>query len=295
MALTSIWIDILMSTLRLAVPILFAAYGGMLSERSGIANIALEANLLFAAFAGGAVTALSGNLWLGACAGLATSGLVGFLFASFCIWGRGDQIVVGTAFNLLAYGLIPVITKSLFDITGSTPSLPNELTFHKPWVFFVLAIAVLISYEFLFRRTRHGLRIQAAGENPAALATQGVSYRLVRLRAVVEGSIITGIGGVYLSLCQGSGYVREMSAGRGFIALAALIFGAWKPVPTFLACLFFAFADSVQMHLQGQRIGNFEVPNEFIQIIPYVATLLVLVFYARRISAPAAINRDLDI
>lgn len=288
-----IW-DILLSALRLSVPIVFAAYGGLLSERSGIANIALEANLLFAAFTGAAVTALVNNVYLGAVAGIGASAIMGGLFAAVCIWGRGDQIVVGTAFNLLAYGLIPVVTKALFDVTGSTPALSSEQTFHQPALFFAATIAVLFAYEFLLRRTRHGLRLQAAGENPGALVTLGVNYRRVRFRAVVEGAVITGIGGVYLSLCQGSGYIREMSAGRGFIALAALIFGGWKPAPTFFACLFFAVTDAVQIQLQGQRIGDVTVPNQFVQIIPYVATLFVLVFYSTRMRAPAAINRDLD-
>lgn len=288
-----IW-DILLSALRLSVPIVFAAYGGLLSERSGIANIALEANLLFSAFAGAAVTALVNNVYLGAAAGVGASMVVGFIFAAVCIWGRGDQIVVGTAFNLLAYGLIPVITKALFNITGSTPALSAEQTFHQPLAFFALTFVVLGAYEFLFRRTRHGLRVQAAGENPAALITQGVNHKWVRLRAVTEGSVITGLGGVYLSLCQGSGYIREMAAGRGFIALAALIFGGWRPLPTFLACMFFAVTDAIQIQLQGQKIGEVAVPNQFVQIIPYVATLFVLVFYARRMRAPAAINRDID-
>jgi ABC-type uncharacterized transport system permease subunit len=207
------------------------------------------------------------------------------------IWGRGDQIVVGTAFNLLAAGLIPVITKAAFDNTGSTPALPAELTFHNIWGFFILGILLLGIYEFLFRSTRHGLRITAAGENPMALETQGVNFKLVRLRAVVEGSLIAGIGGVYLSLCQGSGYVRDMSAGRGFIALAALIFGGWKPLPTLLACLFFAFTDAVQIQLQGRAWNGFVIPNQFVQVTPYVVTLLVLVIYARKIRAPKAINQ----
>lgn len=289
------FVDILMSTLRLAIPILFAAYGGMLSERSGIANIALEAKLLFAAFAGAAVVTLTGNLYVGAIAGVATAAVVGGLFASVCIWGRGDQIIIGTAFNLLAIGLIPVMTKAVFNVTGSTPALPAEMTFDSSVGFFVMAAIVAGSCVFLFRSTRHGIRIVAAGENPASLATQGVNFRLVRLRAVIEGSAITGLGGVYLSLCQGSGYIREMSAGRGFIALAALIFGGWRPVPTFLACLFFAATDAIQIQLQGQKIGDVTVPNQFVQIVPYVATLVVLAFYSRKIIAPAAINRDLDI
>lgn len=288
-------LDLLLSTSRLVVPILFAAYGGLLSERSGIANIALEANLLFAAFAGAATTYATGNLALGVVAGVTTSGVIGGIFAAICIWGRGDQIVIGTGFNLLAVGLIPVICKSAFDITGSSPALPQELTFSQPWIFFLLGVAFLAALEFLFRKTRHGLRLTAAGENPAALATQGVNYKWVRLRAVVEGSLLTGIGGVYLSLSQGNQYVREMAAGRGFIALAALIFGAWKPVPTFFACVFFAFTDALQMQMQGQPLMGLSIPNQFVQILPYVATLVVLVFFSRRMSAPKAINQDVDL
>lgn len=287
--------DLLLSTLRLVVPLIFAAYGGLMSERSGIANIALESYLLMSAFTAAAVTALTGNLWLGVFAGLMASGLTSFFFALTCIWGRGDQIVIGTAFNLLAIGLIPTIGKAVFDLTGSTPALSKDLTFQSAPAFFIIALAMLFAFEYLFRSTRHGLRVTAAGENPVALITQGVDYKRVRLRAVVEGGLVTGIGGVYLSHCQGSGYIREMAAGRGFIALAALIFGAWKPVPTFLACLFFAFTDAVQMQLQGQKIGDVTVPNQFVQIIPYVATLFVLVFYARRISAPKAINQDINL
>jgi general nucleoside transport system permease protein len=284
--------DILFSTLRLSVPILFAAFGGMLSERSGVANIALEAVLLFSAFAAAAVTAATGSVIVGSVAGLAGGALISFLFGASCIWGRGDQIVIGTAFNLLAIGLIPVLCKAFYDVTGSTPALDRNLTFHHSGVFFALTVVMLGLFLFLFARTRHGLRLVAAGENPGALVTQGVNFRWVRLRAVVEGGVVVGFGGIYLSLCQGSGYVREMSAGRGFIALAALIFGAWRPIPTFLACLFFAFTDAVQIQLQGKQIGNWTVPNQFVQILPYVVTLLVLAFYNRKIVAPAAINRD---
>lgn len=287
-----LWYDLLLSTMRLAVPLIFAAYGGLLSERSGVANIALESYLLTSAFAAAAATSMTGSLWIGVVIGLLASGLLGLAFGVVCIWGRGDQIVVGMAFNLLATGLIPTVCKALFNATGSTPQLSEELTFHKPIWFFLGAVALMFALQFLLRRTRHGLRIWAAGENPGALITQGVNHKVVRLRAVVEGSLIAGVGGIYLSLCQGSGYVREMAAGRGFIALAALIFGAWKPVPTLLACLFFAFTDAGQMLLQGQKLNGFIIPNQFIQIMPYLATLVVLVFFARKISAPKAINQD---
>ncbi len=283
--------DVLLSTMRLSVPLIFAAFGGMMSERSGVANVALESGLLFSAFAAAATASLTGNVWIGGFAGLASSGLVSAVFAFFCLWGRGDQIVIGTAINLLSFGLIPVLCKSLFGSTGSTPQLDFRSTFHLPEVFFGLAVVTLFVFEFFFRQSRHGLRILAAGENPDALITQGVDARRVRFRATIEGGIVTGIGGVYLSLCQGSGYIRDMSAGRGFIALAALIFGGWRPWPTFLACLFFALTDAVQIQLQGQSWAGFNLPNQFVQIIPYVATLAVLILYARKMRAPRAINQ----
>lgn len=287
--------DLLLSTLRLSVPLLFAAFGGLMSERSGVANIALEALLLTSAFAAAAVASMAGDPYVGALAGVAAAMCVGAFFGAICLWGRGDQVVIGTGFNLLAAGLIPTLSKAMFNSGGSTPALEASQTFHDPWVFFAMAMVALVGLEFLFRRTRHGLRITAAGENPLSLRTLGVNEKIVRLRAIVEGSAIAGLGGVYLSLCQGSGFIRDMSAGRGFIALAALIFGAWKPLPTFIACLFFAFTDAIQIQLQGRVVNGFTLPNQFVQIVPYVATLIVLVVSARRLSAPKAINRDIGI
>jgi len=288
-------IDIIFSAGRLSIPILFAAYGGLLSERSGIANIALEGCLMFSAFAAATTVALSGSLSLGVVAGILASSLLSGLFAAVCIWGRGDQIVMGIGINLLVLGLIPVVNHALFGVTGSTPNLPATLTFHAVWPFFVLAIAMGLGLEFLVSETRLGLRIVAAGENPAALITQGLSSRQVQLKAVVVGGLLTGVGGLYLSLCQGSGYVREMSAGRGFIALAAIILGGWKPIPTFFAAIFFALCDALQIQLQGKQWGEWTFPNQLVQILPYVITLVVLAFYTRKMVPPAAINRaDFD-
>ncbi len=288
-----IFLDLFLSSVRLSVPLIFAAYGGMMSERSGVANIALESYLLFSAFVAAAATSLFASLWMGILFGLLASGLIGFAFAIVCVYGRGDQVVIGTAFNLLAVGSIPVLNNVLFGITGSTPALPLHLRFTSPLIFFGLSILTVGLLEFLFRKTRHGLRVTACGENPMALETQGVSYKKLRVRAVVEGSLIAGIGGIYLSLCQGSAYVREMSAGRGFIALAALILGGWRPLPTLFACLFFAFTDAIQIQLQGKTIGEFQIPNSLVQISPYLITLLLLVFSSRKILAPRAINRQL--
>ncbi len=288
------FLDLMLSSVRLSVPLIFAAYGGMMSERSGVANIALEAYLLVSAFAAAAATSLFASLWIGVLFGLLAAALIGLLFALVCVYGRGDQVVIGTAFNLLAVGSIPVMTKALFSITGSTPALPLQLRFTQPLEFFLLAVAFALFLEFLFRQTRHGLRITAAGENPLALMTQGVAYKKLRVRAIVEGSMIAGLGGIYLSLCQGSAYVRDMAAGRGFIALAALILGAWRPLPTLLACLFFAVTDALQIQLQGKAIGGIQVPNSLVQISPYVITLLLLVFSSRKVQAPRAINRNIE-
>ncbi len=284
--------DIFFSTIRIATPLVLAALGGMLSEKSGVANIALECNLLFAAFASAAVVSLSQNLPLGIAAGILASVAVGLLFAYICLWGQGDQIVVGTGMNLFAMGLIPVINRWLFDQTGSTPSLDIALRVQNPYLFFIFGVLAVLALNWFFKSHKFGVQIVAAGNNPLALETRGVSARAVRVKSILMGSVLTGIGGVYLSLAQASGYTRNMSAGRGFLALAALIFGAWKPIPTLIACLFFAFADAIQIKLQGTVMFGREVPNQFIQILPFVATLVGLAFFSRRIRAPRAINQS---
>lgn len=285
--------DLLLSTLRLSIPLIFAAYGGLLSERSGIANIALESYLLFSAFVAASVTAITSNLILGVAAGVLASGVVGALFAAISIYGRGDQIVIGTAFNLMAAGLIPVFCRSLFDVTGATPSLPLNLRFQNPWGFVFLAFGIAGALHWMIYKSRFGLRIWAAGENPLSIHTQGVSVNWVRMKAVTLGAMIAGLGGVFMSLALASGFVRNMSAGRGFIALAALIFGGWRPVPALLACLLFGFTDALQIYLQGQDSG-IAIPNQFVQIIPYLVTLGILVFYSGKMKAPKALNQDLS-
>ena len=285
--------ELLLSTLRLSIPLVFAAYGGLLSERSGIANIALESYLLFSAFVAAAVTSLTSSLAIGVVSGLLASGFVGAMFGAVTIYGRGDQIVIGTAFNLLAAGLIPVFCRSLFDVTGATPSLPLDSRFQNPWGFVIMAFAIGGTLHWLLYKSRFGLRVWAAGENPLSIHTQGVSVNDVRMKAVILGAIIAGLGGVFMSLALASGYVRNMSAGRGFIALAALIFGGWRPIPALLACLLFGFTDALQILLQGHEAGK-AIPNQFVQIIPYVVTIGILVFYSGKMRAPKALNQDLS-
>jgi simple sugar transport system permease protein len=284
--------DLLFATLRLATPLIFAALGGLLSERSGVVNIALEGFILFGAFAAATATHFSGSPGLGWMTAFAAGALMAALYAFAVIEGRSDQIVAGTAFNLFAIGFIPFLSKVIFDGTGSTPSLPIDARLsYEP---LAIALLTVVAVVFLFKKTRAGLWISFAGEHPKALSSAGVSVRKVRWAALIVGGGLAGWGGATLSLALASSYSPLMSSGRGFIALAALIFGKWKPLPTVIACLFFGFADALQIRLQGVRIWGTDVPVEFIQILPYVLTLIVLAGLIGRSQAPRGLGKDLD-
>jgi general nucleoside transport system permease protein len=290
--------DILASTFRLGIPLILVSYAGLLSERSGVANIGLEAQLMASAFFAAATTTMLQSPVAGVFGGMAGALIVSGIFAYFCIHGRGDDIVVGTALNILVAGSIPVFNKSLFGITGSTPSLEMDLRFTSSWTFGIIAILSCLLVQQIILKSVWGLRVNAAGENPSALNTQGVSAVKIRYQAVIVGSLFSAFAGAYLSICQGSGYVRNMSAGRGYMALAALILGGWKPIPTAGACLAFAFFDAIQMRLQGTEYITssgeiWTVPNQFIQILPFIVTLFGLAFLGGRMKAPRAINKKL--
>ena len=289
-----IWIqEWLLSGLRLSLPLIFAAYGGMLSERCGVANIALEAYLLASSFAAAATMALSHSFVLGISAGVLASVAVGLVFAFFTLKAKADQIISGTAINLLVMGLIPVLGKALFDVSGQTPTLSLDDRFLSSGPFFIFAILVVGFVVFYFQKTVLGLRALAAGENPNALRSQGVNVDWVRLKSILLGAAIASLGGIYLSMGGGSGYTRNMSAGRGFIALAALIFGRWRPLPTLFGCLLFGLADALQILLQSVPFlpGGEPLPTEFVQALPYVITLFILAGYGGKTRAPAAINQ----
>lgn len=283
------------SILRLSIPLLFAAFGGLISERAGLANVALEGKLLISAFVGAAAAALTQNAWVGLAAGVMAGAAGGWIFGALALYSRADHIVIGTAFNMLVAGLIPTITRALFGVTGSTPQLERAVRLPSDAGFFILAVVIGGILYWALRETRWGLRLKAAGDEPEALRVQGVSARGVRLSAAALAGAVVALGGIDLSLCQGSGYIRDMASGRGFIALAALIFGGWRPLQTGLACLLFAAADAAQMLLQGKSVFDWVIPNSIVQIVPYLATLVVLAI--RRAgpaaSAPRAINRPL--
>ncbi len=288
-----ILIAFLESTLRVSVPLLFAAYGGLISERAGLANVALEGLLLMSAFTGAATVAVTQNPWLGLGAGVLAGALGGLIFGISAIKSRADHIVIGIAFNMLVAGLIPTVCRAWFGVTGGTPQLGREARLTSDASFFVVAILVGAILLWALRATRWGLRLKAAGDEPTALIVQGVKAGWVRIQAAVLCGAVVGLGGVDLSLCQGSGYIRDMAGGRGFIALAALIFGGWRPVQTGLACLLFAAADATQMLLQGKSVFDYAIPNSIVQIVPYVATLLLLALRKSAMNAPRAINQPL--
>ncbi|MFL6275714.1 MAG: ABC transporter permease [Blastocatellia bacterium] len=297
-------LSLLASMIRLATPLILAALGGLYSERSGVINIALEGIMLAGAFTAAAVTVFTHNPWIGMLTAMIAGLLVAGIHAVASIQFRANQVVVGTAINILFIGVPALVSGALFESTGSTPQLPREQTLpdwnlpgidripvlsqllsgHKPIVYIAL-LAVPVTYYVLFR-TRFGLRLRAVGENPEAADTAGVSVAGMRYAGVLLSGVLAGLGGAYLSIGQNSLFTRNMTAGRGFIALAALIFGKWHPVGAFLACLLFGLADAVAIRMQG--VVN--IPVQFIQIIPYVLTLVVLAGFIGRAIPPRAIG-----
>jgi general nucleoside transport system permease protein len=277
------------SMLRVSTPLIFAALGGMLCERSGVMNIALEGLLLIGAFGAAVVAFVTHSPWLGAAAGMGAGILLAAVYALFVIWLRANQIVAGTAINMLALGLTPVLCKILYDVTGQTPAIPAAERFQSAPLYLSW---ILVGLCWLWLgRTRGGLRLVFAGEHPEALDAAGVSVNRVRWTAVLMSGALAGMGGASLSVFLASSFSRNMTAGRGFMALAALIFGKWRPVPTALACLLFGFTEAVQIRLQGVNLwGDNPTPVQFIQILPYVVTVLVLAGFVGRSRPPKAIG-----
>jgi ABC-type uncharacterized transport system permease subunit len=263
-------VSLLESTIRLGTPLILASLGGLLSERAGLVDLGIEGKLLAAAFAAAAIAALSGSAWLGLAAGITAAILCALLYGLATIRYGGSQIVAGMAINILVAGLTPILAASWFHLGARTPSLgsgarfgPIALPFadrlgplyahlvsgHNFIVYLTLLLVPLVSLAL--RQTRFGLRLGAVGENPEAVEAAGIAVAGLRFRALIAGGVLCGIAGTYLSLAQTGGFVRDMSAGKGYVALAALIAGRWRPLPTVCASLLFAFADAAQLRLQG--------------------------------------------
>ncbi|HEX6185421.1 MAG TPA: ABC transporter permease [Pyrinomonadaceae bacterium] len=281
-------LGLLLSAIRLATPLILAALGGMFSERAGVINIALEGLMLAGAFTAAAITWYAGNPWVGLLAAIAAGAAIAGVHAVACIRYRADQVVSGTAINILLTGVPALLSGAFFLSSGSTPQIPKEqLIPYTP--IFIAALLVPLTYYVLYY-TPYGLRLRAVGENPEAADAAGVSVKLMRYSAVLLSGALAGIGGAYLSIGQSSLFTRNMSAGRGFIALAALIFGKWRPVQTMLACLLFGFTEAIAIQLQGVQFGGEEIPTQFVQIIPYVLTIVVLAGFIGTSRAPRALG-----
>ena len=281
--------QLLESTLRMATPLIFAALGGLFSERAGVINIALEGIMLMGAFGAAAVTFATHSPWLGSAGGIAAGLVIAALYALFVIWLRSNQIVAGTAINMLALGLTPFLCKILYDVTGQTPAIPMADRFQSAPLYLSWALVTLC--WFWLKYTRSGLWLGFAGEYPEALDAAGLRVNRVRWAAVLVSGALAGLGGASLSIFLSSSFSRNMTAGRGFMALAALIFGKWKPLPTAFACVLFGFAEAVQIRLEGAKFGDGQtIPVQFIQILPYVVTVLVLAGFVGRSRPPKALG-----
>ena len=280
---------ILFSTVRLATPLLLAALGGLFSERSGVINIALEGMMLAGAFTSATVTHYVGNPWIGLLAGITAGCLIALIHAVACIHFDADQVVTGTAINILMLGVPTLLSGALFETTGSTPQLARASLIPNTPI--VIAFGLVPVVWYLLYRTPFGLRLRAAGENPEAADTAGVSVVRIRYAGVLLSGALAAIGGAYLSIGQSSLFTRNMAAGRGFIALAALIFGKWRPVQTMFACLLFGFAEAASIQMQGV-IPHVRV--EYIQIIPYILTMVVLAGFIGASRAPRALGQPYE-
>lgn len=290
-------IGFLVQTLRIAVPYLFAAAGGIVSERSGVIALTLEGFMLTGAFCAALGSYYSGSAWVGMLAGIGGGLLAGLLHALSTIRYRADQVVVGIAVNLLAVGATRFFLRLAFDSSSNSPRVPgfggaDERTgvlasLANPLVWIGIATMVLIGW--LLYRTPFGLRVRAAGEKPEAALSVGVAVRRVRWAAVAISGMCAALGGAYLALDQHQ-FTDGMTAGRGFIALAAVIFGKWDPKRVTLACLLFAAAETMQIRLQALQL----VPSQFVEMIPYVLTIVALAGVVGRSVQPAALGKAVE-
>ncbi len=308
---------LLAATLRVATPLVLAALGGMFSERSGVIDLGLEGKMLGAAFAAAAVSATTGSVWAGLAAAILTSVLLALLIGFACITHRGNQVVAAMAVNILVAGLGPSLALDWFDLGGQTPQLdaPGQrfLGLVWPWadparavpvpgllyaevvsghsLIVYLALALVPASAWVLYRTRFGLRLRAVGENPAAVDAAGIPVNGLRYQAVIVSGVLCGVAGAYLSTAASAGFVRDMTAGKGYLALAALIFGKWRPGPTCGACLLFAFTDALAVRLQGVSLpGIGTIPVQFILALPYGRTVFLLAGFVGKAVAPKAIG-----
>jgi len=292
---------VLAATIRNATPLVFAALGGMFSERSGVVNIGLEGLMLISAFAGVVGAFLSGTVWIGLLFAVGAGLLFALIHAVMCVTFEADQIISGTAINLLALGGTAFLMVIVFGQGGTSPDVEKfdpiaipllsqipvvgRALFDQSLLVYLMYAMVPITFFVLFR-TPFGLRLRATGEVPEAVDTAGVSVARMRYYGVALSGMLAALGGVYLSMSLLSSFTEGMTNGRGFIALAAMIFGRWHPVGAFGAALLFGLGGALTIRVPPEAI-----PNEFIQMIPYVLTIVVLAGFGGRAIAPAAVGK----
>ncbi len=306
----------LASTLRLATPLIFCALAGLLSERSGVVDIALEGKMLLAAFAAGATGAAYGSTTLALLAAMAVAISMSWVHGLACVSHKGDQVVSGVAINIIAAGLTAVLGAAWFHQGGQTPPVSAEVRIQTLWpalsewaksmpmvgtvlgdgllghnalVYLALLLVPVVWWSIF--KTRFGLRLRAVGENPQMVDAAGVSVTRLRYTALTLNGLLCGLAGSYLVLAQSASFSQNMTAGRGFMALAALIFGRWHPVRALWACLLFGFLDAAAIRLQGVVLpGVGEVPVQAIQALPYVLTVVLLAGFIGKAVAPKALG-----
>ena len=301
------------STVRLATPLLLACLAGLYSERAGIFDIGLEGKMLMAAFFSAAVAYVTGNAWLGLLAGIASSMALAAIHGLASITFRGNQLISGVAINFLAAGMTVLVAQDWFAQGGRTPSLEGAARFnpitlplaetlrdlpllgpiyhelisgHTILVYAAFA-AVPLTWWILFR-TRFGLRLRAVGENPESVDTAGVSVIGLRFAAVAIAGLLCGIAGAYLGTALQAGFVKDMTAGRGFIALAALIFSKWRPWHALSATLLFGLLQAIAVRFQNIDLGSFVIPVQFMEALPYVLTVVILAGFVGKAIPPRA-------
>jgi len=283
-------IALIWSTVRLSTPLILAALGGLFSERSGVINIALEGMMLAGAFTAAAVTYATGSPYVGLVAGMMAGMLIAAIHAVACIQYQADQVVTGTAINILMLGMPAFLSGAFFLSSGSTPQIPKEHL--VPWLPIIIAIVMVPLSWYVLYKTPFGLRLRSVGENPEAADAAGVPVARMRYAGVLLSGVLAGLGGAYLSIGQSSLFTRNMTSGRGFIALAALIFGKWRPFQTLLACLLFGFTEAVSIQMQGvvKLPSGDDIPVQFIQMVPYVLTIVVLAGFIGSSRPPRALG-----
>ena len=294
--IVSVTLLMMASTLRVATPLVLCAMGGLFSEKAGIVDVGLEGKMLMAAFFAAATSAVTGSAWAGVAAGVIAAEALALLHGLACITYRGNQVVSGVALNIVAAGLTVVLGTAWFARGGQTPALEGDqrlLPLFLPGAGDnILVYVALLSVPFtwwVIARTRFGLRLRAVGEMPLAVEAAGLSVAGLRYRAVLLCGLFAGLAGAYLSIGQNAGFSRDMTAGQGFIALAAIIFGKWRAWPAFGACLAFGLLDAIAIRLQGVHLpGLGEVPVQLIQAMPYLLAMFLLAGFIGRAVAPRA-------